>query len=84
MIPIQELLSRIRWDAEFGAARFEIGFFDRVKGDMVRLPLAELWFDPQDHFDFRFCDANGEQHTVPLHRIKSVYRNGRLIWHREH
>jgi len=29
MIPIHELLARIRWDPEFGAARFEIAYFDR-------------------------------------------------------
>jgi uncharacterized protein (UPF0248 family) len=23
-------------------------------------------------------------HSIPLHRIKQVFRNGELIWHREH
>ena len=30
MIPIQELLSRIRWDESFGKGDFEIGYYDRV------------------------------------------------------
>jgi uncharacterized protein (UPF0248 family) len=25
----------------------------------------------------------GEKHTIPLHRIREVYRNGQLIWHRD-
>ena len=32
LIPIHELLSRIRWDPEFGRGRLEIGFFDRHEG----------------------------------------------------
>ena len=46
-MPIHELLARIRWDPEFGAA-------------------AE----------------DGTMHTVPYHRVRSVWRNGELIWHR--
>jgi hypothetical protein len=30
VIPIQDLLHRIRWDAEFGKAQFVIGYYDRV------------------------------------------------------
>ena len=30
MIPIQELISRIRWDREFGNADFAIGYHDRT------------------------------------------------------
>jgi len=31
MPPIHELLSRIRWDKNFGHARFELGYFDRCE-----------------------------------------------------
>jgi len=31
MIPIQELLNRIKWDKSFGAGRFEITYYDRVE-----------------------------------------------------
>ena len=33
---------------------------------------------------FQVTGDEGEVHTVPLHRVKEVYRNGELIWHREH
>lgn len=84
MIPIQELLSRIRWDQAFGDAAFEIGYLDRVQHRIVRVPLKELGFADNDHFAFEFYDELGEAHSVPLHRIKQVYRDGKLIWHREH
>lgn len=84
MMPIQDLLNRIRWDDAFAAAEFEIGYLDRQWQRIVRLPLAELWFEAEDHFAFHCYDRHGEEHAVPLHRIKDVYRNGRLIWHGEH
>lgn len=84
MIPIHELLSRIRWDPEFGRGEFLIGYYDRVEEEIVLVPLSELRFDPGDRFDFEIIDADGVLHTIPLHRIKAVYRNGELIWHREH
>ena len=84
MIPIQELLSRIRWDADFGRADFEIGYLDRIGQRVVRVPFKAITFAADDTFDFQFCDQEGETHSVPLHRIKEVYRDGDLIWHREH
>jgi len=83
MIPIHELLNRIRWDEEFGKGEFVIGYHDRVDNRIIRVPLAELYFEPGDHFSFDLIDSEGELHSIPLHRIKEVYKDGVLIWHRE-
>lgn len=80
--PIHELLSRIRWDPEFAQAHVEIGYYDRVADRVLRLPLAALAFDPDDHFDFEWQDDAGVTHSIPLHRIRQVYRDGKLIWER--
>jgi len=82
MIPIHELLSRIQWDEEFGRAEFVIGYYDRVRDEVLTVALAELRFDKEDHFDFELIDDEGRLHTIPLHRIRDVYRNGERIWHR--
>ena len=84
MIPIHELLNRIRWDKEYGQAEFVIGYYDRVADCIVRVPLRELSFEPGDHFSFDLYDDEGALHSIPLHRIKDVFRDGELIWHREH
>lgn len=84
MIPIQELLSRIRWDPKFGDADFRLGYYDRVADQVLQVPLRQVWFEPDDHFDFYLLDQDGEEHRIPLHRVRDVYRNGQLIWHREH
>lgn len=48
MTPIHELLSRIRWDKEFGQGRFEIGYFDRFENAVHRVALQACAF-PDDN-----------------------------------
>ena len=84
MIPIHELLSRIRWDRQFGEGDFVIGYYDRVEDAVIRVPMRELFFQPDNHFAFDLIDRDGMLHSVPLHRIREVYRNDKLIWHRAH
>ena len=31
MIPIHELLNRVRWDPEFAKGNFQLGYYDRPK-----------------------------------------------------
>ena len=84
MTPIDQLLDRIRWDAEFGRAEFVLGYHDRVKRCIVRVPLARIAFDPANRFSFTAVEADGSAHDVPLHRVREVWRNGELIWQRPH
>jgi uncharacterized protein (UPF0248 family) len=84
MLPIQDLLNRIRWDEEFGRAEFRIGYYDRIERRLVLKALADIKFPKDSHSVFEWNDSEGETHTVPLHRIKAVYRNGKLIWQRTH
>lgn len=82
MQPIHELLSRIRWDREFGRATFRIGYHDRLAGGVIVVDFAALEFVPGDNFSCTLCDESGEMHTIPLHRIRQVFRDGTLIWQR--
>ena len=84
MIPLHELLNRIRWDREFGKGDFVIGYHDRVDDRIIRVPLREIFFELDDHFSFELIDHDNVLHNIPLHRIKEVYKDGKLIWHREH
>ncbi len=84
MQPIHELLNRIHWDAEFGKGEFELLFLDHVEAQLIKLPFHEITFVPGDHYFFHYLDEEGAEHSVPFHRIKAVYKNGGLIWHREH
>ncbi len=81
MIPIHELLARIRWDPEFGRGRFEIAYFDRSRKTLVRLPLDRIRISP-DRFGFETIEDDGSAHSVPYHRVREVWRDGELIWSR--
>jgi uncharacterized protein (UPF0248 family) len=82
MMPIQDLLHRIRWDPAFGGARFELGYYDRVEGAVLRVPFATADFPPGEHFFVEIVAPDGSVHGVPLHRIRAVWRDGVLVWER--
>ncbi|MGP8200244.1 MAG: DUF504 domain-containing protein [Limisphaerales bacterium] len=84
MTPIRELLNRIRWDPEFGRGKFELGYFDRVENRVIVVPFRELTFPEDDPQAFRLADTEGRIHRVPFHRVREVYKDAQLIWHRTH
>lgn len=84
MKTIRELLDQIRWDPRLAESHFEIAYYDRVEDQLIRLPFNKISVASEDHYFFQFIDADGAGHSVPLHRIKSVYKDGELIWHREY
>ena len=83
MTPIHELLARIRWDTEFGTAQFMIGYYDRVIQAQVTVPLERIRFEAGAGFAFEVVADDGTVHTIPYHRVRNVWRNGELIWHRQ-
>lgn len=84
MQPVQEVLNRIRWDEGLAGDQFKIGYYDRVEQRLIVVAFKEIIFPKGDHFSFEVIDREGAMHSVPYHRVKAVYQNDRLIWHREH
>lgn len=84
MIPIQDLLNRIRWDKEFGKGHFEIGYDDHIEQKIIRIPFKEMLFKGGNRFSFQLQTAEEEVVTIPLHRIREVYKDGHRIWHRHY
>ena len=83
MIPIQDLLNRIRLDDAFATGYFVIGYHDRISGGNRPGSAAGCRSRSGNHFFFQFTGPNGTVREVPLHRIREVYKNGELIWHRD-
>ena len=84
MIPIHKLLSRIQWDRDFGRGDFEIGYYDRILDIIIRVPFSEIIIDPASRDVIKVMDPDGVIHSIPLHRIKEVYKDNELIWQRTH
>lgn len=81
MQTILQLLSRIRWDDEFGRGNFEVGIYDRVGDRLEFRPLENLHLEPGNRFSFTIV-VEDEELTVPFHRIREVRKNGKTIWKR--
>lgn len=84
MKPVHDILNRIRWDQGWAADDFKIGYYDRIEHQIIIVNFKEITFPKNDHFSFEVIDHEGELHSVPFHRVKAIYRNDHLIWHREH
>ena len=82
MIPIHQLLSRIRWDHEYGKGRFTIGYWDRVEGRVLHADLREITWDAENPAFFDIVDEEGAGHSIPFHRVREVWRDNELIWKR--
>lgn len=82
MIPIHELLSRIRWDPEFAKGDFELGYYDRTENRIMTVPLTEITFPTESPSTFQLVDPEDQVHRVPFHRVREVYKDGQRIWHR--
>jgi uncharacterized protein (UPF0248 family) len=82
MTPIHQLLSRIRWDAEFGRGQFTIGYLDKVAGRIQYVAFQDAQPDPDNHALLDIVDDEGVEISIPLHRIRQVLRNGEVIWQR--
>ncbi len=84
MIPLHELLSRIRWDPEFGRGEFTLGYLDHVRGKLIYVALNEVLQEPDSLSSFQVTDEEGAMHTIPYHRVKEVRKNGEVIWMRKY
>ena len=82
MIPIHALLARIRWDPQYAGGRWEIAYLDRAQPDLVRVPLEEIRTQAHIGFVFDVTDDEGVTHSVPYHRVRQVWRDGKLVWSR--
>jgi uncharacterized protein (UPF0248 family) len=82
MLPIHKLLSRIRWDPRFRIGRFALGYYDRVARRIVQVPFETIRFPADTPRVFEIWDEEGNLHRIPFHRVRRVYRNGRIIWAR--
>lgn len=82
MIPIHELLGRIRWDPAFARGRFELAYYDRVERKLIRVPIERVQFPAGDRFFVEAVAPDGEVRSVPLHRVREVVHDGAVIWRR--
>ena len=82
MIPIHELLNRIRWGPEFARGSFQLGYYDRAENRVILVSFNEVSFPPDSPEMFQIRDVEGRTHRVPFHRVREVYKDSQRTWHR--
>jgi uncharacterized protein (UPF0248 family) len=82
MLPIDQLLNRIRWDREFAKGQFQLGYYDRAEDRIILVPFQEVSFPEESPGMFQITDAEGQMHRVPFHRVREVYKDSQRIWYR--
>ncbi len=80
MMPMHDLLARMRCDPAFGFGRFTIRYYDRLAAEDVRIPLARVQLRGDDASALTAIAPDGSAHRVPLHRLREVWRGGELLW----
>ena len=46
------------------------------------MPLDEVRTQPHIGFVFEVTDEEGIAHSIPYHRVRRVWREGKLVWSR--
>jgi uncharacterized protein (UPF0248 family) len=81
MQPIQQLLNRIRWDPQFRTGAFTLGYDDRIAGKETVVAVTSITLDASTR-SFSLSDDDGVTIRIPLHRVRTVYKDGVPIWQR--
>lgn len=79
MQPIHELLNKIKWDKRENPKDYFIFYYDRILNALIKIPYNKI---KKIEGSFMVLD-NEEESNVPLHRIKKVMKNERIVWERK-
>lgn len=81
-MPLEDLLHRVQWDSEFGRGAFALGYVDRIAGGEQVVRFRDIHLDRRRPGMFTVVDEAGFVRHVPLHRVRTVYKDGVVIWQR--
>jgi len=78
MIPIEELLNKVKWDKKESPEDYVLLYYDRVENTLKEIPLTQVEVEE----GFMKTGIDGKEISIPLHRIKEVKKKGETIWKR--
>ena len=75
---IGDLLNKMRWDKNLKPEEYTIIYFDRIAEKTFEIPFNSMGRKG----NFITTLRHGQEVHIPLHRIRQVRRNGKVIWER--
>ena len=75
---VGDILNEIRWDKKLKPEEYMIVYFDRIAEKTIEVPFLAMGREG----NFFTIEVNGRKMSVPLHRIRQIKRNGKIVWER--
>lgn len=76
MLPIHQLLNKIKWDKGENPKDYSIFYCDRIENDLIKIPYTKI-----KRLEDSFMILNNiDDSNIPLHRIKKVTKNNEIVW----
>ena len=79
MIPIRDLLNKIKWDPKETPGNYVLYYYDRIENSLKEIRFKDI---KEISERFMLVEIDGKEADIPLHRIKKVVRNGTVVWER--
>ncbi|MDP6642350.1 MAG: DUF504 domain-containing protein [Candidatus Nanoarchaeia archaeon] len=75
MIPIKDLINKIRWDKDLDRDGYLLHYVDRIVNS-----IKEIKFNEIQSIEGDFIVLYNKE--VPLHRVRKVTKFGKVLWER--
>ena len=79
MISIHELLNKIKWDKNLTPEEYKLYYLDRITNSLKEIKFAQI---KELNVFSLIVEKNNNDIDIPLHRIKEVRKEGKIIWKR--
>lgn len=78
MTYIGDLLNRIRWDKQLKPEEYTLLYFDRIAEKTFEISFTKIGRIG----NFIVIKRGDTKVHIPLHRIRQVKKNGKVVWER--
>jgi len=79
MLPIHQLLNKIKWDKRENPEEYSVFYYDRILKKLIEIPYTKI---KRLEGSFMVLD-NEEETNIPLHRVRKVIKNDKIVWERK-
>jgi len=76
----KEILNKLKWDRSEEPEKCSVFYIDRISNKLEKIEFKKI---KNIEGNFLILEKNGEETEIPIHRIREVRRENKLIWRRE-
>jgi len=76
---IKDLINKIKWDKREIPEQYSFFYVDRISGKMNEIGFNDI---KRIEGTFIIVEREGKEIEIPMHRIREVRKEGKLVWRR--